>query len=218
MKVGLVGASGKMGTEIIKLAEKDPSLFIIACRSRGDSELIALSDVIVDFSAPERMKELLEKLIQNPKPLVSGTTGHKNFELIEVLSKKVPVLWSANMSLGVNLIICFLQKYAKLLREFDISILELHHKNKKDSPSGTAVSMKNTINEQLPEKSIDILSLRASEIFGQHTLTCIDKDEIIKLEHVALNRSLFAKGAILAAKAIVKMPIGMYSMQHLLNL
>jgi 4-hydroxy-tetrahydrodipicolinate reductase len=217
-----------MGSEVISLIKNDPDLSLVGGYSNAKNkldynhinsldELISISDAIIDFSSPELMQNLLERLVNNPKPLVSGTTGHNNLDLLENLSRKVPVLWSANMSIGINLLISFSERYAKLLREFDISIFEMHHKNKTDSPSGTAILMKKKINNQLPEKNIDILSVRAGEIFGQHSLIFVSDDEVIKLEHTALNRSLFAKGAVLATKKISKMPFGLYSMQDLLN-
>lgn len=209
-KIGVFGAFGKMGTQVRKVIESDQNILPSGYYGRGGnlesykissiSELIELSDVLIDFSLPELMQKVILELLKNSKPLISGTTGHDNFAQLKLLSQFVPVVWSANMSIGINLLLNFIKGQFKNLKDFDISIFESHHKSKKDSPSGTAISIKETINLNLPTKNIDIFSLRAGEIFGEHSVTFVDKDQIIKLQHTALNRRLFAEGAVFAAK------------------
>ena len=226
-KIGLFGAFGKMGDELRQLIESNKNLEPAgyygnggdneALKNNSIEDLIEKSDAVVDFSLPGLMSDVLSALIKNPRPFVSGTTGHDNFAKMKQLSNFAPVLWSPNMSVGVNILLNFLDNQMQSLDEFDISVLDIHHKEKIDQPSGTAKMIKQKIESGLPKKKIKTHSLRMGGVFGEHCIMIADQNQTIKLQHTALNRRVFAQGAIFAIEKIANMQKGFYSMQDLLS-
>ena len=226
MKIGIVGCFGRVGSQIVKILQKEKHNFVGYSR-KGQSEdfqvmnsmddFIQEADCIVDFSHPDLMKELLLRLQYNPKPLLSGTTSHNNGDILYRLSEKAPVLWSTNMSLGISIMLNFIEDYMKFFEGFDISIIEIHHRNKVDSPSGTAITLKERLQKKSPEKNVEISSIRAGNIYGRHSLMFVSNDEIIEINHHALNRKLFALNAIKAVKILIQEKPGFYSIENILN-
>ncbi|MEQ9115328.1 MAG: 4-hydroxy-tetrahydrodipicolinate reductase [Rickettsiales bacterium] len=248
MKIGITNVNGRMGKALINTAKEDESITISVgfsnkettktiFRTTTNIESLALdSDVIIDFSNPKLLLQLLKEqvLIQKSIPLVIGTTGISETEhrKIEKLSQYIPIVQDYNMSIGINLICSTLPYFLETLKDFDVDITDKHHKYKTDSPSGTTKKIldiinsygKNTIyNETFPDKqrprdSVGINVIRAGNIFGQHDISFVSKHETININHTALDRELFAEGAIKAAKWLRDKSPGLYSMKDVLGL
>lgn len=195
------------------------------------------ADVIIDFSHPDMLTKLLDYATSTKTPIVVATTGltDEQKEQMKKASEVVPVFFSANMSLGVNLLIELAQKATKLLADnFDIEIIEKHHNQKIDAPSGTALAIADSINNTLNERKeyvydrhavrkkrtkneIGIHAVRGGTIVGEHSVIFAGKDEIIELKHEAMSKEIFAVGAVAAAKYIVGKQPKMYNMQDLVS-
>lgn len=200
-------------------------------------ELVKKSNVIIDFSNPSALGGLLEFAVKNTMPAVISTTGLNDAQisLIKAASNKIPVFFSANMSLGVNLICELAKKAAKVLGDsFDIEIVEMHHNQKIDAPSGTALMIADAIKEELSQDTkyeydrhskrekrtkneIGIHAVRGGTITGEHEIIFAGLDEIIKISHSARSKSLFATGAVNAAKFLCSKNAGLYSMSDMLE-
>jgi 4-hydroxy-tetrahydrodipicolinate reductase len=201
--------------------------------------LIENSDIIIDFTLPEGTEALLEALLKKPKPLVSGTTGLSMHQqnLMRELAKYAPVLYATNMSLGIAILKRLVAMTSEKLRDFDIEITEMHHRYKKDAPSGTALTLAEQaakargldLNKvrvsgrdgNIGERSRDeigVFALRGGDIVGRHTVGFYNDGEFIELHHTATSRDTFAKGAIKAAKWVVSQPAGLYTIDDCLGL
>lgn len=191
------------------------------------------ADVIIDFSNAAAADELLGYCVEKQVPVVLCTTGLSEEQLakVEESAKKVAVLKSANMSLGINLLLKILQDAAKVLSPagYDIELVEKHHNQKLDAPSGTALALADSMNEALGNeyeyvydrsqvrkkrdvKEIGISAVRAGTIVGEHEVIFAGTDEVIEFKHTAYSRSVFAKGAVEAAKFLAEQKRGMYDM------
>lgn len=216
----IIGSSGKMGKAIEKLA---PSLDICIVKSINKknftslSTLIKKSNVLIDFSHPSSLNNILLSAKKNNLPLIIGTTGYKekDFDEIKKASLEIPLLYSSNFSIGIALLKSFCKKASNILETSDIDIIEKHHIFKKDKPSGTAISLKNVM--QKPSKKINIHSVRAGDIVGEHIVSFTQKEEILELKHTATTRDVFAKGALLAAKFIIDKKPKLYTMEDFLK-
>ncbi len=245
----LTGALGRMGRFITqKVSELEDFDIIAAVDIAKDDkyeyplysslEQIENTDgIIVDFSNHALTASLLEFAVENNIPCVISTTGHTEEEkkLIYSASEKIPVFYSYNMSIGINLITELANKAAALLGEsFDIEILEKHHNKKLDAPSGTALMIADGISEVLDEKpeyvfdrsavrrerskkEIGFSSIRGGTIVGEHDVIFAGYNEVITLSHHAASREVFAMGAIRAAQFIKDKPAGMYNMKNLIG-
>ena len=191
------------------------------------------ADVIIDFSNAAAADELLDYCVEKQVPVVLCTTGLSEEQLakVEESAKKVAVLKSANMSLGINLLLKILQDATKVLSPagYDIELVEKHHNQKLDAPSGTALALADSINEAMGNeyeyvydrsqvrkkrdtKEIGISAVRAGTIVGEHEVIFAGTDEVIEFKHTAYSRSVFAKGAVEAGKFLAGQPAGMYDM------
>jgi len=236
MKTGITGYKGRMGQMLIREIEEDDILTFAGGIDKGDDPepLFESSDVIIDFTLPEATRKHIWLAAKTRTPLVIGTTGLTENDEKEIAdaAKEAPVLYAANMSLGVNLLLALVEKAAASLGpEWDIEIFETHHKHKIDSPSGTALAIgkaaqkgrgggKFVTDRQGARQSGDIgyAVQRGGNVIGEHTATFFGEDERIFLGHAAGNRALFAKGALRAAKWLGDQPPGLYSMRNVLNL
>lgn len=221
IKLIVCGSEGRMGREIIRLAEQDKKIRIVAKINRANKselEKKISADVLVDFTVASEFKDILAWCEANKVAMVSGTTGISEAEKkkMKAASKKIPVLWAANMSLGVNFVISLLKSFGKIA-DFDFEISETHHIHKKDKPSGTALWMKEVLEKSTRKKIDRVESIRMGEVFGEHQITASSRSEKIILEHQALNREVFAKGAVAAAKWLAKKKKGLYSVSDLLK-
>ena len=235
IKIGINGACGKMGKRIIALAQEDKGLAaVVALESSthpsigqvcaglevtDDTSKIAECDCLIDFSAPLATTFCLEQAVKFKKPLVIGTTGLESVqqEKIKEASKTIPIVFSPNMSVGVNLLFKVLKIAASILKNYEVNIEEAHHIHKKDSPSGTAKKIVQIINEQgFSIKNEEVKAIREGEIVGDHKIVFESQVDKIELSHSAKTRDIFAKGALLAAQWLVNKGEGLYSMDDVL--
>ncbi len=232
IKIGVVGLTGRMSKVIIEEINnhQDCELSGVLVRSKSiDSdiaqhedivELAKISDAVIDFSNPTTSLQLAKKLVNSKIPLICGTTGFTKdeFKQLENAAKNLPIIWSANMSIGVNLLQMLLKLVSsKLGSDFDPAIIDIHHRHKKDSPSGTALMLAKTIEEANSTHKVQISSLRIGEVPGDHQIIFSGDNESITLSHQAYNRNIFANGAIKACLWAQNKPNGLYSMQDVLN-
>ena len=241
VRVLLVGAKGRMGQAIAAAAEAEDAV-IVAALDQGDdlTKDIGACDVVVDFSHPSATDEICRTCLGAGKPLVVGTTGHSDAEraLLEKASKSVPIVFSPNFSVGVNALFWLTQKTAEMLgQDFDLEILEVHHRLKKDAPSGTAKKLAEILCEVrkldytknvahgreglIGERSaaeVGVHSIRGGDIVGDHTVIFAGRGERLELTHKASSREAFATGALRAARWSVGRPPGLYSMEDVLGL
>lgn len=242
LKIGIYGSNGRMGKMIQECLKEYENVKIAALFDKNSSNLedfFKSSDVVIDFSMPEGTKALLEFAKKNPKPLCIGTTGLSKDELnlMKEISKNMPILYATNMSLGVAVLNKLAFLASKALSEFDAEILEMHHRYKKDAPSGTAltlaenvaiarnldldkvrVSGRDGIIGQRSKDEIAVMSLRGGDIVGRHTAGFYGNGEFIELNHTATSRATFANGAIKAAIWLSSQKNGLYDINDCLGL
>jgi 4-hydroxy-tetrahydrodipicolinate reductase len=235
IKLGIAGVCGKMGRRIFELASADRDFEVnLALEKKGTPMIgrelgklkissspdgLFLVDVFVDFTAPEATEAHLDYVARYKKPLVLGTTGLSDAQLkkIEEVSKVVPIVFSPNMSIGVNVLFAMLPEIAKRLGpDYSIEIVEAHHRAKKDAPSGTAKKFAQLLSEAV-KKEIPTHAIRLGDIVGDHTIIFCGNSERIEIKHQAHSRDLFAVGALKAAKWVFGKPAGLYSMQDVLK-
>jgi len=255
IKVGVFGAGGRVGQLLIQNIKNDEELELASLCDKKILELDVAKEVLVtndaetflnscelaiDFTTPEATESLLNTAIEKePKALVIGTTGLSSHQqnLLKVASEKMPILYATNMSVGVALLNKLVYLASKTLKDFDIEIVEMHHRFKKDAPSGTALTLCESAakardlnidevrvsgrNGNIGSRSKDeiaVMALRGGDIVGEHTVGFYSDGEFIKLNHTATNRNTFALGAIRAGKWLINQPNGLYSIQDFLNL
>jgi 4-hydroxy-tetrahydrodipicolinate reductase len=212
MRLGVVGANGKMGKRVVALAKQDSTFSSVIPIPRS-LEGLKNVEVLIDFSSPELTPLLLEEAVRMKKPLVVGTTGHSETErlLLKEASQLIPLLHAPNFSLGVQLSQQLIAQATSFLGDaFKIEIKEIHHIHKKDAPSGTALAW-----AAATQKNPSISSIREGEVFGIHEIRFISPEEEITLTHQAFSRDLFAKGALLAAQKLFHSPPGFYTLLDL---
>lgn len=235
IKLGVLGAGGRMGRRIIELALADKELDVLLALERRGHPLIGgniekvkvssnldgifLADAVIDFTLPQATMENINYVLKYQKPLVLGTTGFSEEEIgkIKDASKEIPVVFSPNMSIGVNLLFGIVGEVAKKLGPgYDIEIVEAHHKAKKDAPSGTAKKLAQIIAKDTA-RIIPVHAIRAGDIVGDHTVIYAGGGERIEIKHQAHSRDVFVLGALKAAKWVVRKQPGLYSMQDVIN-
>jgi 4-hydroxy-tetrahydrodipicolinate reductase len=222
VRVLLIGAAGRMGKTVLDLARSDREIDIAAQCDLGDSIEPAMKncDVAIDFSQADSIDEICRAALQRGKSLVIGTTGYSQQQrrMIEETAHSVPIVLASNFSVGVNVLFWLTQKAAELLgSDFNPEIVETHHKMKKDAPSGTAKTLAEIL-KAVRHSEIPIESIREGDIVGDHTVIFGGPGERLELTHRAVNRGIFALGALRAAKWIVDKPPALYSMQDVLGL
>lgn len=244
------GCNGKMGQVISNIVAADPDTELVAgidMRDDGHNPYPVFTeietcdveaDALIDFSAAPAVDRLLEYCVARQLPCVLCTTGLSKEQLakVEEASKKVAILKSANMSLGINLLLKMLKEAAGVLAPagYDIEIVEKHHNQKVDAPSGTALALADSINAQCgntyeyiydrsqrrqkrDQKEIGISAVRGGTIVGDHDVIFAGEDEVITFSHTAYSKAVFAKGAVQAGKFLAGKPAGMYDMSHVID-
>lgn len=234
------GAKGRMGHALVEAA-RDMNLHVGAALDAGDNLAAALPtvDVIVDFSSHAATKPLLELAVQHRKPIVIGTTGHASEEKARLLAlaAQVPCVWAGNFSVGVNLLFALTRRAAAVLgADYDAEVVEMHHRFKKDAPSGTAARLLEIILEERKltaealrhgrhgitgerkPTEVGIHALRGGDVVGDHTVIFAALGERVELTHKASDRAIFARGALRAAQWLVGQKPGVYDMQDVLAL
>ena len=228
INIGLAGAEGRVGQLVIKAIDEDENYFLAAKFVQNfDPQNISKSiDVIIDFSAVEAVNKHLKICLDNNYRYVLGVTGisQEQKHLLIEASKKIPIVFAPNMSIGMNItfkILELTENILKKLPEHEVALLDFHHKHKKDAPSGTALKMAEVINS-VSDRKIDvktaISSIRAGDTIGEHSAIFTLAGERIEITHRSTNRSLYAKGALQAAKWIIDKKPGLYDMQDVLEL
>ena len=235
VKLGIAGCAGRMGRRIFELARQDKDFDInLALEKKGipiigkglgkvkissNPDGIFLVDVFVDFTTPEATASNLDYVKQSKKPAVIGTTGLNSEQLdkLKGIANTVPIVFSPNMSVGVNVLFEILPEITKRLGpDYSLEIIEAHHRTKKDAPSGTAKRI-GQILADVTRKEIPTHAIRLGDIIGDHTVIFSGNSERIEITHRAHSRDLFALGALKAAKWVVGKPAGLYSMQDVLR-
>jgi len=249
-RIILAGCNGRMGQVITDILKEDENAIIVAGIDlkqniintypvfQNFSKCNVEADVIIDFSSPLTLEDMLTYAVRNRIGCVLCTTGYtqEHLKLISEASQRIPVLRSANMSMGINLISKLLKAAAPILADagFDIEIVERHHNKKLDAPSGTALALADAINESLNNKytykmdrsteraprskqEIGISAVRGGTIVGEHEIIFAGTDEVIEIKHTAYSKAIFAKGAIQAAKYLPGKQPGLYTMSDIMD-
>ncbi len=249
MKILLSGCNGKMGQVITRICANHPAMKIVAGCDLYDKQLSDYpvyakfelvqeqADVVIDFSNPNALEGLLNFCTDKKIPVVVATTGlnEKQKDMLKNASDIIAVFYSANMSLGVNLLIELVKKAAVILEDqFDIEIIEKHHNQKIDAPSGTALAIADAINEavNIPKNymydrhavrkkrektEIGIHAVRGGTIVGEHSVIFAGLDEVIEFKHQANSKEIFVTGALKASQFLLDKPAGLYSMKDIFN-
>ena len=241
-KVIITGAKGRMGQALLACAACIPGLEIVGQVDQGDNlaDVIDRGDVVIDFSFHTATAGVAELCAKHRKALVIGTTGHKETEKASIRghTATVPTVWASNYSTGVNTLFWLTRKAAEILgTNFDLEVVEMHHRLKKDAPSGTATTLLEILGDvrklQLKEAlrhgregivgertdaEIGIHAIRGGDVVGDHTVIFAANGERVELTHKASNRDTFANGALRAAQWIVAQKPGLYDMQDVLGL
>ena len=245
IKIGISGCLGRMGLDLVKEVTKDNRIKFVGGFDLKNNKIVLndifkSADVVIDFSSSTAIKNNVSLAILHKTALVVGTTGlkQKEIKLLKSASKKTPILYSSNMSLGVNLLLELVKQAASTLKDidYDIEISETHHKHKKDAPSGTALSLgqiaaegrkisfsrKKVFNRtdkihKRKSGQIGFAVTRGGEIAGEHTVSFIGDNDRINLTHKANNRTIFVKGAIEAAVFLFKQKKGLYFIKDVIE-
>jgi 4-hydroxy-tetrahydrodipicolinate reductase len=222
IKLAISGYKGKMGQRITAFAAQDKEFNIVAKIEINDSiEAIKDADVLIEFTTPAATIEHLRVCIKLSKPIVIGTTGLSEGELsqLKAAAKKIPIVFSPNMSVGVNCLFGLVRDAARRLGlNYEVNIVEAHHVYKKDSPSGTAKKLAQIVKEANSKDVNDIKAIREGEIIGDHRVIFENSLDKVELFHSAKTRDIFAQGALRAAKFIVTKKPGLYSMEDVLDI
>jgi len=241
-KIIITGSKGRMGQMLIACATRIPELEVVGQVDVGDDlgAIITKCDTVVDFSFHSATLEVAKLCVQHKKSLVIGTTGHQSEEKRQLseLAAKIPTVWASNYSTGVNTLFWLTRKAAEILGPgFDLEVVEMHHRLKKDAPSGTATTLLEILGDvrklQLEKElrhgrkgitgertasEIGIHALRGGDVVGDHTVIFAANGERVELTHKASSRETFANGALRAAQWIVRQKPGIYDMQDVLGL
>lgn len=223
VKICVSGSEGKMGLRIIELAKKDHDLQLAGQFDiDGDAESsIKNCDCLIDFTSPKATMANLAICEKLKKGIVIGTTGLSEEEKakIEKAAINIPVVFSPNMSVGVNLLFKLIEEASKVLtEEYGVNIIEAHHTEKKDAPSGTAKELARIIKSFKKNMDVPIDSVREGDIVGEHTITFESDFDILEITHSAKTRDIFAKGALCAAKFIAGKERGLFTMKDVLGI
>lgn len=250
------GADGRMGRTIIQLADADSDINVVGAveidsspaigtgkpiitKSSEIENIIKKGDIIVDFTVASNTIKNLEIAVKKGASIVIGTTGLNNEhkDMLQDASKKIPIVTSPNMSIGINILIDLVENLAKKMSGYDVEIVELHHNKKKDAPSGTAIRLGEAVAKGMGKDlkkdgvygrhgtdalrtpgEIGIHAIRGGDIVGEHTIYFIGTGERIEISHKASSRENLASGALKAAKWLADKPAGLYDMRDVLDL
>ncbi len=241
-RIIITGAKGRMGQALVACTRNFRALQVVGQVDQGDdlSAVITKCDAVIDFSFHSATPGVAELCAQNQKALVIGTTGHSDVEKSAIVNRKsqIPIVWASNYSTGVNTLFWLTRKAAEILGpDFDLEVIEMHHRLKKDAPSGTAKSLaeiladvrqlqynqaarhgrEGIVGERTPTE-IGVHSIRGGDVVGDHTVIFANTGERVELTHKASSRDTFANGALRAVAWVVHQKPGLYDMQDVLGL
>jgi 4-hydroxy-tetrahydrodipicolinate reductase len=239
----ITGQSGRMGQALMQAAAADPDSTVTATHDVGQDldAAVQKADCIIDFTVHSFTAQVVEAALKHGTRLVIGTTGHSDEEreMIRKAAEKLPIVFASNYSVGVNTLFWLTRHAARILTQdrFDIEVTEMHHRHKIDSPSGTARTLLEILNEETgttykddithgrlgnigprPQREIGMHTLRGGDVVGDHTVMFAADGERVELTHKASSRLTFAAGAVRAAKWLESQPAGLYDMQDVLGL
>ncbi len=246
-KIIISGCNGRMGRVVTDICKSNPSFEIVAGFDRTAEKLsdypvyshpmeyVGECDCVIDFSSPEALDDLLAFCKHRKCGIILATTGYSDHQLAQILeaSSEISIFRSANMSLGINVLIALVKQAAQILEGFDIEIVEKHHNKKLDAPSGTALMLadaaadavsydaqyvyeRQSVRQTREPREIGISSVRGGTIVGEHEVIFAGRDEVIELRHSATSREVFANGAVRAAAFLIGKAPGMYNMENLI--
>ena len=242
IKIIINGYKGRMGQALVNCAPQHRGLELAGKVDAGDelATIIGQGDVVIDFSSHAATVSVAALCARHQKALVIGTTGHSDTDAFEIrrLAKEIPMVWASNFSTGVNTLFWLTRKAAEILGpDFDLEVIEMHHRLKKDAPSGTAKTLaeilaevrKLKLNEaarhgregivgERTQCEIGVHSIRGGDVVGDHTVVFANTGERVELTHKASSRDTFANGALRAAEWVVRQKPGVYDMQDVLGL
>lgn len=242
LRVVINGAKGRMGRALLGCVEEDPGLALAAALDAGDdlAAALACADVVVDFSVAAVSATVASTCAKAGRPLVMGTTGQNAAarETIAQAAETIPVVFAPNFSVGVNALFWLARRAAEILGpDFDLEVVEMHHRHKHDAPSGTARRLVEILADargwdatgdvrhgregligERPRREIGVHALRGGDVVGDHTVVFAASGERIEVTHRASSRETFARGALRAAKWVVQQPPGLYDMGDVLGL
>jgi 4-hydroxy-tetrahydrodipicolinate reductase len=241
-RVIITGSKGRMGQALVQCAVAHPNLQIEGGVDQGDDlqAVLGKCDVVIDFSSHAATLSVATACAQHKKALVIGTTGQSDAETAEIkkVQSQIPVVWASNFSMGVNTLFWLTRKAAEILGpDFDLEVVEVHHRLKKDAPSGTAKTLAEILADvrhlqlndaarhgrhgivgQRTKTEIGMHAIRGGDVIGDHTVIFANNGERMELTHKASSRDTFANGALRAAGWVVNQPAGLYDMQDVLGL
>lgn len=241
-KLIITGSKGRMGQMLIACAARIPELQVAGQIDQGDDlgRIIAQGDVVIDFSFHNVTPAVAQLCAEHKKALVIGTTGHSDVEKSQIKNFKsqIPMVWASNYSTGVNTLFWLTRKAAEILGPgFDLEVVEMHHRLKKDAPSGTATTLLEILGDvrrlqlkdalrhgregivgERTDSEIGIHAIRGGDVVGDHTVIFAANGERVELTHKASSRETFANGALRAAQWVVRQKPGIYDMQDVLGL
>jgi len=241
-RIVITGAKGRMGQSLIACAPRFPDIQVVGKIDMGDDLEAVLkgANVLIDFSFHSGTAAMAEACARHNAAMIIGTTGHLEDEKKRILAatEQIPIVWASNYSTGVNTLFWLTRKAAEILGpNFDLEVVEMHHRLKKDAPSGTAMTLAEILaavrNEQLDAviqhgregivgersaREIGMHSVRGGDVVGDHTVIFAANGERVELTHKASNRDTFANGALRAALWVANQKPGLYNMQHVLGL
>ena len=237
IKLAVSGCCGRMGQRITALSLKE-KVFKLSALLEGQSrpetpaklhnipvsfnnDAIKGSNVLIEFTVPEATIANLKACVKHKVNMVIGTTGLDTKQVAEIkkASKKIAIVFSSNMSVGVNLVFALIRRTAQVTgKDYAITLTETHHIHKKDAPSGTAKTMAEIAESFSKQKVREIKSIREGEVIGDHTITFESDVDLISLRHNAKTRDIFAEGSLVAAKFLAKKKTGLFNMQDVLGL
>jgi len=241
-KLIIVGSKGRMGQTLLTCAKRNPELQVVGQIDLGDDlrSVIDAGDVVIDFSLPDATARVAALCAEKKKALVIGTTGHPPEARSQIanLKSQIPIVWSANYSTGVNALFWLTRKAVEILGPgFDLEIVEMHHRMKKDAPSGTAMTLAQILAAARLQQLADVVrhgrtglvgertaaeigmhAIRGGDVVGDHTVIFAGLGERLELTHKASSRETFAQGALRAAQWAVRQKPGLYDMQDVLGL
>lgn len=262
LRIALVGVNGRMGRALVQAVNDDPHAVLSAAFVRHGSSLVGADagevagvgkvgvklsdqfdvnafDVLIDFTRPEATMDYMAACVTANKPIVIGTTGFSADQLedMSLLAEVLPMVFAPNFSVGVNLLIGLVAKAAQVLSDYDIEVIEAHHRHKVDAPSGTALRLgqaaadalgrdlstcavygREGITGERPREQIGFATVRGGDVVGDHTVLFAGIGERVELTHKASSRLTFAQGAVRAAHWLIQQPAGLYDMQDVLSL
>lgn len=235
IKLAISGARGRMGQAIAKLADADPDLTITTLLEHAqhpevgsthygteicaDNARLAGCGALIEFTLPEGTMANLKAAVTHGVPMVIGTTGFTTDQITQIndAAKQIPIVLASNMSIGVNTLFKLIEIAAAKIHPDTISISETHHIHKKDKPSGTAKTMAEIAESSSGLSVDDVESIREGEVIGDHTIRLESGEDVLTISHHAKDRSMFARGALTAAKFLQEKSPGLYTMQDVLG-